>query len=254
MTAESMDVRELKKRLRQVTVGARKYWLAEGDLLLDEGQLASYARGGQANAPPAPRTSPYELIGITDAGKIVRWKLGLELTYSIIQTTFGQTEYATVRTNMKQATADWEQTCGVKFRDRSDEEETGANALFTVEPVDTGGKFIAAAFFPNEPAERRHLVIDPSYFTTSFNKVGVLRHELGHVLGFRHEHISPDAPAICPKEDLENTIDLSKYDPKSVMHYFCGGVGSPDLAITEKDLEASQRLYGPPLDRVKYVE
>jgi hypothetical protein len=254
MAVESKDVSQLKKRLRQVKVGGRDYWLAEGDLLLDEGQLASYARGGQANAPVAPRTSHYELIGITDAGKIVRWKLGLELTYSVAKSSFGDQEYATVRKNMKQATADWEQTCGVKFRDRSEEDVGGANTLFTVEGIDANGEFIAAAFFPNEPAERRHLVIDPSYFSTSFDKVGVLRHELGHVLGFRHEHISADAPAICPKEDLDNTIVLSKYDPKSVMHYFCGGVGNPKLTISDKDLEASQRLYGPPLDSVKYVE
>ena len=126
--------------------------------------------------------------------------------------------------------------------------------LFTVRRLDSQGRFIAAAFFPNDPVSRRLLVIDPSFFTTSFDKVGVLRHELGHVLGFRHEHIRSGAPAVCPGEDTTDTIDLSKYDPSSVMHYFCGSVGDQKLRISDLDREASQRLYGPPLDQVLYCE
>ena len=63
--------------------------------------------------------------------------------------------------------------------------------VFTVRHVDAGGQFIAAAFFPTYPPLRRRVLIDPSYFADdlSFDRVGVLRHELGHVLGFRHEHI-----------------------------------------------------------------
>src|SRR5947208_3018098 len=103
MAVESMDVAQLKKRLRRGKVRGRDYWLAEGDLLLDEGQLASYARGGQANAPPPPEASPYELVGITDGGKIVRWKLGMELTYAVVDRGLAEDEYKTVRKNMKQA-------------------------------------------------------------------------------------------------------------------------------------------------------
>src|SRR5258705_182690 len=69
-------------------------------------------------------------------------------------------------------------------------------ALFTVRFLDVGGQFIAAAFSPNDPISRRRVVIDPSYFAAqpSFDPIGVLRHELGHVLGFRHEHIRQGAP------------------------------------------------------------
>jgi hypothetical protein len=100
------------------------------------------------------------------------------------------------------------------------------------------------------------VLIDPSYFDAglSFNKVGVLRHELGHVLGFRHEHIRSGAPPACPDEDLWGTIDLTQYDPQSVMHYFCGGAGSPELALTELDRIGSQKLYGPPFNTFTFVE
>jgi hypothetical protein len=38
------------------------------------------------------------------------------------------------------------------------------------------------------------------------------------------------------------------------MHYFCGGVGSTELAITELDKAGSQKVYGPPFDQFFYIE
>jgi hypothetical protein len=35
------------------------------------------------------------------------------------------------------------------------------------------------------------------------------------------------------------------------MHYFCGGVGSRDMTITEVDREGAQRVYGMPLSRFR---
>jgi hypothetical protein len=98
--------------------------------------------------------------------------------------------------------------------------------------------------------------VDASYFspTLRFNRVGVLRHELGHVLGFRHEHIRSEAPAACPGEPLFGTTPLTEYDPRSVMHYFCGNVGSDDLDITEVDREGARKLYGSPLSSFVFTE
>jgi hypothetical protein len=127
--------------------------------------------------------------------------------------------------------------------------------VFTVRYLDAGGQFIAAAFFPTYPPARRRVLIDPSYFRPDlpFDPVGVLRHELGHVLGFRHEHIRSGAPSTCPEENTDEVVDLTAYDPKSVMHYFCGGVGSRDLRITDIDREGAQKLYGPPWESVTLV-
>lgn len=95
----------------------------------------------------------------------------------------------------------------------------------------------------------RNLIIDPSYFTTSFNKTGIMRHELGHVLGFRHEHILSDAPAACPDEMVEGIIQYTQYDPQSVMHYFCGGLGSRDLEISELDKKGLQVFMAYPKNK-----
>jgi len=182
----------------------------------------------------------------------VRWAKAKMLTYTVIKPGFADEEqFRLVVTNMRIATAEWEATGGVNFLYIATPTEA---PLFTVEQLDSGGKFIAAAFFPNDPPEERRLYIDPSYFspTLKYDRVGVLRHELGHVLGFRHEHIRSGAPPNCPHEDTSDTFDFTLYDPKSVMHYFCGGVGSRELAITDFDRTGARMLYGPPDTEVDY--
>ena len=100
----------------------------------------------------------------------------------------------------------------------------------------------------------RRVLVDPTFFTTSFDQVGVLRHELGHVLGFRHEHIRGEAPDVCPDESQTGTVDLTEYDPQSVMHYLCGSMGNKELRITALDKVGSRKVYGPPLAEFRLVE
>lgn len=248
-------VEQRKACLRKVTVGTKVYYLVEGDLLMDESQLAGHVSSSEPAAEPI--AAKKELVGIVEGGKIVRWRPGTVLSYCILEGFSGQ-QRAQIANDMRQATQDWEDVCGVKFEHVSRADGRAAKpdgVMFAVRLVDTGGEFIAAAFFPNDPIERREVLIDPSHFTQrTFDSVGVLRHELGHVLGFRHEHIVSGAPAICPKESLENTIKLGDYDPQSVMHYFCGGVGSRTLAITDRDRIAAQSVYGLSMSALKFVD
>jgi hypothetical protein len=259
-------------KTKKVVVDGETLHLVEGDLLLDDDELAIWALQQETLdaarklglAAIAPVSTASSLVGITTGigGKIVRWKDGLQLSYCVLKGTFtvpGQ--YETIRDNMLKATVDWEKVCGIKFNYRSDLDNSpgtaNPGAVFTVRSINAGGQFIASAFFPNDPIIRRRVLIDPSYFSGGsggFDKVGVLRHELGHTLGFRHEHIRSGAPPGCPDEDLFGTINLGAYDPHSVMHYFCGGVGSLALAITELDREAAQKVYGLPLSDYDFVE
>jgi hypothetical protein len=277
--SESDLFNTLKDRLKKTPkIDGQEYYVAEGDTLLDEDQLLIYAQQRQAReierraaeAASGAGLGVARLVGVTledrsrgllgmvQGGRLVRWQPGLALSYAVLRDTFpSEDEYRLVCENMRQATKAWEDTCGVSFQHREDLDSSRdlwpAGAIFTVRYIDTGGTFIAAAFFPNDPVRRRRVLIDPSYFRTTFDKVGVLRHELGHVLGFRHEHIRSGAPPICPDEDPTGTIDLTQYDPQSVMHYFCGNLGSRDLAITELDRTGAQKVYGPPLSAFELI-
>jgi hypothetical protein len=259
----------LRAKSKQIEVDGVMYWRVEGDMLLDDDQLLVYAEQQEAlrrarDAAMAVQnvgmeligiTQPSaELIGITQNNRIVRWAPGLDLTYCVRRDTFtigGQAGYDLVVQSMQTATKDWENACGVRFvyKAKQDKAILPKGVLFTVREINAGGQFIASAFFPNDPVSRRRVLIDPSFYEADlgFDKAGVLRHELGHVLGFRHEHISSGAPAGCPDEDTFGTINLTDYDPQSVMHYFCGGVGSPTLSITPKDKDGAQKVYGQPL-------
>jgi hypothetical protein len=273
----SETVAGVKKRLapKKVTLDGEPYWVAEGDQLLDEDQLPFYVeqlnvraqqRQFQSDAAALGESGldsgRSELIGITGPdGRLVRWRDGRVLNYCVLKNTFGSNqEYLLARQSIEKATKAWMDTCGIEFRHEVAKDASPSTqvdgVLFTVRKIDAGGRFIAAAFFPTDPPARRRVFIDPSFFTNglTFDRVGVLRHELGHVLGFRHEHIRAEAPASCPDEDLADTSVLTGYDPKSVMHYFCGNVGSRELLITDVDRTGAQRLYGLPLSSYQFVD
>jgi serine protease len=170
-----------------------------------------------------------------------------QLTYCV-STTFGSRHSAAV-TAMADATAAWEAVTDVDFTHLSDQDSScnasNSNVLFDVRPT-SGGGYLARAFFPNDSRSSRNILIDSTAFQASGNPTvtGVLRHELGHTLGFRHEHTRPEA-GTCFEDN--NWRALTPYDSKSVMHYpQCNGTGDRTLSLTQKDIEGAVLLYGPP--------
>ena len=243
--------------------GGLELYVAEGDLLLDKVQLDALCQQlAKRMAGVLPGDMKEGLVAMTDDGDhILRWRPGKLLSYAVVKNSFGNNAwYETAVDAMHQATASWESICGVEFEHLA-ALDTGITAgaespAFLVGRVNAGGDFIAAAFFPDDPPVRRRVVIDPSFFAANLNydRVGVLRHELGHVLGFRHEHILSGAPAICPNEDVEHILPLGVYDPKSVMHYFCGGSGTRELEFSLRDREDAPKVYGPPHTTFRYYD
>ena len=252
-----------------VVVRGHRLFVAEQDILLDDDALVEYAQQAAA-AERKPEDAPpdhsfvdrgHRLLARTRGGLMVRWRDGLSLTYAVDEASFARTrDYETVAANMLEATKAWQDACGIRFAHRAEADDLVAgerpdDIVFIVTRVDAMSGLIAAAFFPDDPRDRRTVVICPSYFaaTLSFDRVGVLRHELGHVLGFRHEHIRQAGWRGCGPESLADTSPLTAYDSKSVMHYLCDGVGSPALELTDVDREGAVRLYGPPLEQFHLV-
>ncbi|MEO5666514.1 MAG: matrixin family metalloprotease, partial [Bdellovibrionota bacterium] len=151
------------------------------------------------------------------------------------------------------AMRDWESAAGVTFVHLAEEDDhcdsANPRVLFNIEPS-INEAFLAAAFFPSYPRNERHLIVDQSSF--DFDDVGlagIVRHELGHVLGFRHEHISADSDMSCPED--ASFKPLTSYDRKSVMHYpQCGGENDiRNLVLTDFDRKGSAIVYPSRLPR-----
>jgi serine protease len=107
-------------------------------------------------------------------------------------------------------------------------------------------EYLARAFFPSFPRRDREIRISTTAFGTlgAWTLTGILRHELGHVLGFRHEHTRPEA-GTCFEDTSWRA--LTDYDSASVMHYpQCNGTQAGDLVITERDAAGAAALYGAP--------
>jgi serine protease len=148
---------------------------------------------------------------------------------------------------MRVATRDWMDAAGVKFIYRRSEDKnctaTNTKVMFDVRPVNEG-MYLARAFFPSYDRPQRNVLIDQSSFDFSFVALsGFLRHELGHVLGFRHEHISPEGNGKC--KELPNFKPLTDYDQYSVMHYpQCGGKNElENMILSDLDKDGAQKVY-----------
>jgi hypothetical protein len=167
------------------------------------------------------------------------------LTYCISTSSFGS-RYTAVVNAMASATASWEATARVNYvhataSDASCSRTTGV--VFNVRQVNSGGQFLARAFFPSNSRSAREVLIDTTAFgvITPYTLAGILRHELGHTLGFRHEHTRPES-GTCFEDN--NWRALTTYDSASVMHYpQCNGSNRGDLRLTARDRSGARSLY-----------
>ena len=228
---------------------AALYYLLEGDVMATASQVrARLAELHPSQAVQKKPASPGELLVMTDdQGRDVMLPPGKRaLTYAIDRKRFSNADYQFVVAAMREAAKAWEEacdSCGISFQHRSELDNAPSTDLVTFVVTFVGtGRFIAAAFFPNDPPRKRFLVVGPQYFTTDFNRVGVLRHEIGHILGYRHMHIV-GIPG-CDTEDSNWRAVTAQYDRLSVMHYFCGGGGTRALDLSRQDRADHRRLYG----------
>jgi serralysin len=168
------------------------------------------------------------------------------LTYCISSSSFGS-RYTTMVNAMNSATAAWESAAGsgLNFVHVSSQDgnctNRNNNVVFNVRQV-TSSQYLARAFFPSSSRRSREILVATSSFgnISPWTLTGVMRHELGHTIGLRHEHTRPEA-GTC----FENTSwrALTAYDSASVMHYpQCNGTNNGDLVLTNSDKAGAAAL------------
>lgn len=166
------------------------------------------------------------------------------LTYCISQSSFGN-NYNAMVTAMNAATAEWEASARVNFVHSSNLDSNctnRSNVVFNIRRVNTT-QYLARAFFPSTSRRSRELLVASDSFgnIAPWTLQGILRHELGHTLGFRHEHTRPEA-GTCFEDNAWRA--LTTYDAASVMHYpQCNGSQTGDLVLTNLDRQGATALY-----------
>jgi serine protease len=191
-----------------------------------------------------------ELIVNTSGGVDTKWNdtQKLNLTYCI-SNNFAGNKAAVVTAFAGATEQGWETMGNVNFVYVPAQDATctasNTNVVFDVRPVNVNGQYLARAFFPNQSRSSRNVLIDNSAFQPGlpWSLKNIVAHELGHALGFRHEHTRPES-GTCFEDN--NWRPLTPYDAASVMHYpQCNGSANT-LNFTTRDAEGIAALYGAP--------
>lgn len=214
---------------------ARQYLQRELHWASARARLARSEELGEHSAP---------LTQSTPGGVPSRWEFpaNTQITYCVNEASFDG-RAAELISALEAAMTSWSRVANVRFERRNVDtcNRSADEVVFNVRKSGSND-FIASAFFPDYAREDRELLVTIEAFDSELaTLVGILEHELGHVLGFRHEHIWVS----CTVESTFEATALTPYDVNSVMHYpQCRPSGGGGLSLSDLDRRGVIGVYG----------
>ncbi|KAK8045573.1 hypothetical protein PG993_005597 [Apiospora rasikravindrae] len=187
--------------------------------------------------------------------KICIWISKATLKYRIDPTSLSNTDLCHIQASLVQAIFQWK-GAGVNFVEASPEEGVDFVVRYTM-----GQGYLAHAFFPGDID--CVLKVYPYALNSEHSGAlaGILAHELGHIMGLRHEYVretEAESHAFLQRAKLKCTVErpaclFGDENPLSVMNAYCKGqrVHAQDIAEVKKLYEHDGHMYRG-MDIVRY--
>jgi Ca2+-transporting ATPase len=162
-----------------------------------------------------------------------RWKPGSTVTFTVIKASFPSRKWASfAKRALVEAAEDWNaREVGIRFQLVRQSE----HAVFALKYYRAPSDYLADAFAPDSRNRTLYIFNTPLQREYWPHLTNIFRHELGHVLGLRHEDAATREPEIP-------SVELTPANTLSIMNFYSDLEHFGRCSIQESDVMAIRNL------------